>query len=145
MSSTLESAFASMITNELYWIFSDHLQSSSVILEEDGDTDSRTTYTAFGEERKTVGPSSTDYEPMPCIGCAEFERCSNSSGDSISVENSRIEFSPLNSVSCSILHHQPHQSLRRADHRHVQRVQRGFVVPETLVPAARGEIRAVLR
>lgn len=45
----------------LFWIFSDHLQSSSVILEEDGDTYSRTAYTAFGEERYTVGTSPTDY------------------------------------------------------------------------------------
>jgi RHS repeat-associated protein len=49
------------VEGTLYWIFSDHLQSSSVILEEDGDTDSRTTYTAFGEERYTVGTSPTDY------------------------------------------------------------------------------------
>lgn len=50
----------------LFWIFSDHLQSSSVILEEDGDVISRTTYTAFGEERDidTTGleDSPTDYK-----------------------------------------------------------------------------------
>jgi RHS repeat-associated protein len=40
----------------------DHLGSSSVILEEDGDVISRTTYTAFGEERDNWGVSSpTDY------------------------------------------------------------------------------------
>lgn len=51
----------STTTDELYWIFSDHLQSSSVILEEDGDTYSRTAYTAFGEDRYNVGTSPTDY------------------------------------------------------------------------------------
>ncbi|NSW53378.1 MAG: hypothetical protein HPY85_12810 [Anaerolineae bacterium] len=39
----------------------DHLQSSSVILDEDGDVISRTTYTAFGEVRGEVGASPTDY------------------------------------------------------------------------------------
>jgi hypothetical protein len=39
----------------------DHLQSSSVILDEGGDVISRTTYTAFGEVRGEVGASPTDY------------------------------------------------------------------------------------
>ncbi|NSW53380.1 MAG: RHS repeat-associated core domain-containing protein [Anaerolineae bacterium] len=39
----------------------DHLQSSSVILDEGGDVISRTTYTAFGEVRGTTGTSPTDY------------------------------------------------------------------------------------
>ncbi|NSW53384.1 MAG: hypothetical protein HPY85_12840 [Anaerolineae bacterium] len=49
------------LTNELYWIFTDHLQSSSVILEENGDVYSKTSYTAFGEVRKETGTSPTDY------------------------------------------------------------------------------------
>jgi len=54
--------FAMRVEGTLYWIFSDHLGSSSVILEEDGDVISRTTYTAFGEERDIWGVSSpTDY------------------------------------------------------------------------------------
>lgn len=54
------------LTNELHWIFSDHLQSSSVILDEEGDLYSKTLYTAFGEERDidTTGlsDSPTDYK-----------------------------------------------------------------------------------
>ena len=49
-------------TNVLYWIFSDHLQSSSVILEKDGTLYSRTSYTAFGEVRYESAPSPTDYQ-----------------------------------------------------------------------------------
>ncbi|NSW53162.1 MAG: hypothetical protein HPY85_11710 [Anaerolineae bacterium] len=40
----------------------DHLQSSSVILEEDGDVYSKTSYTAFGEVRKETGTSPTAYK-----------------------------------------------------------------------------------
>ena len=51
-----------VISNELYWIFSDHLQSSSVVLEEDGTLYSRTSYTAFGEVRYQSSTSPTDYQ-----------------------------------------------------------------------------------
>jgi RHS repeat-associated protein len=54
--------FAMRVEGTLYWIFSDHLQSSSVILSEVGWLVSRTDYTAFGEVRAETGASPTDYQ-----------------------------------------------------------------------------------
>jgi len=54
--------FAMRVEGTLYWIFSDHLQSSSVILSEVGWLVSRTDYTAFGEVRAETGTSPTDYQ-----------------------------------------------------------------------------------
>jgi len=54
--------FAMRVEGTLYWIFSDHLQSSSVILDEAGWLVSRTDYTAFGEVRAESGTSPTDYQ-----------------------------------------------------------------------------------
>jgi RHS repeat-associated protein len=53
--------FAMRVDGTLYWIFSDHLQSSSVILSEVGWLVSRTDYTAFGEVRAETGTSPTNY------------------------------------------------------------------------------------
>ena len=54
--------FAMRVEGTLYWIFSDHLQSSSVILDEVGNVINRTDYTAFGEVRAETGTSPTDYQ-----------------------------------------------------------------------------------
>ena len=54
--------FAMRVEGTLYWIFSDHLQSSTLVLSEVGYTVSRMDYTAFGEVRAETGTSPTDYQ-----------------------------------------------------------------------------------
>ncbi|NSW52155.1 MAG: hypothetical protein HPY85_06600 [Anaerolineae bacterium] len=53
--------FAMRTDGVLNWLFSDHLNSTSVITDNDGDIISRTDYTAFGEVRNTTGTNPTDY------------------------------------------------------------------------------------
>lgn len=43
------------VDNDVYWILKDHLNSTSVVLNDDGTVQSEKFYTAFGEERTGGG------------------------------------------------------------------------------------------